>query len=310
MRNLLAILLAGVLLAGCVAVPASQPVDPVSRAATGSITAASLAVSGASTLTGVTTFYTSTVLTAAPGGGNAGGKTQYTGLPRLAMVGLGQGTNATLTVIYMDDDPTGECAPVGVPVTEAEGSATNVFRFGASSYAASFTSAAVGNNGFNCTISNTDFQTVENVGAWVYPTVATASGDLAINLIDDGVPVSYTLPALTANTWAWVEVNITALAGGTGNVVSGIGILLTNQGATNLGAFTLYTDFFAKWLTIDSDTLGIAVIQDGILSVINAETGAALVENTTFLARYINAADAIVYMTDMSGADIFVLAAY
>jgi hypothetical protein len=103
---------------------------------------------------------------------------------------------------------------------------------------------------------------------------------------------------------------VTALDSGTGDAVTGIGVLLTTQGATNLDVFTLYVDRFAKFLTADSDTLGVAVIQDGVISVINTETGANLAEGTDYFARYISGNDAIVYMTNQSAADVVALVAY
>lgn len=263
-----------------------------------------LAVTGATSLTADVT------LIAATGGGNQGAKTEYIGLPRIQLIGLSQGTNASLDAIYLDDSPTGECAPGDGSVSEAEGSVTSVYKFGASSYAAVWTVGAVANSGITCTIGSVTFETVENVGAWLYSSVAIAAGDLAINLVDDTAPVSYTVGALAANTWTWVEVDVTALDAGTGDAITGIGILLTGQGATNLGAFTLYVDRFAKFLTADSDTLGVAVIQDGVLSVINTETGAPLVEGTDYFARYISGNDAIIYMTNQSAADVVALVAY
>ena len=216
----------------------------------------------------------------------------------------------------MDDSPTGECAPVGAEVSEAEGSVAGFFRLGASSYASIFTASAVADNGFLCTIGSTDFETVENVGMWVYPTVTVASGDLQLVVTDDPTgAVKFSLGAMTANTWNWVEVDITALAAGTGNGVTGLGITLTAQGeaaaGTTGGAWTLYTDRFVKWLSADSDTLAVDVLQDGVLSVANTTAGITLAEFTDYFVRYISGNDAIVYMTNQSAAtSVVALVAY
>jgi hypothetical protein len=143
-----------------------------------------------------------------------------------------------------------------------------------------------------------------------------ASGDLQLVTTDaPGGPVKFALGAMTANTWNWVEADITTLAGGTGDAVTGIGVTLTAQGVaaagTTGGAWSLYTDHGVKWLTADSDTLGVAVIQDGVLSVVNTTAGVTLTEWTDYFVRYISGNDAIVYMTNQSGAtSVVALVAY
>jgi len=64
------------------------------------------------------------------------------------------------------------------------------------------------------------------------------------------------------------------------------------------------------WDSADEEALGVAIQQDGILGVINTETGAQLVELTDYLVHYESGSDFIVYITDQSSANIAVLAAY
>jgi hypothetical protein len=277
-------------------------------------TTGNVATAGTLATGGAATVGTDLTLTPAAGNGNGALKSELTGLPRIKFAGVGAGTNAALSVVYLDDSPTGECAPVGAAVSEAEGSVSGIFKFGASSYASTFTAAAVENDGFLCTIGSTDFETVENFGLWLYPTVTVASGDLQLVTTDDTNVVKFSLGAMTANTWNWVEADITTLAAGTGDAVTGIGVTLTAQGvlaAGTGGAWSLYTDHGVKWLTADSDTLGVAVIQDGVLSVANTTAGVTLTEWTDYFVRYISGNDAIVYMTNQSGAtSVVALVAY
>lgn len=260
------------------------------------------------------TFATDVTLTPAAANGNGGLKSELSGLPRIKFAGVGGGTNAALSVVYLDDTPGNDCAPVGAAVSEAE--SASIFKFGTLSYASTFTDAAVADNGFLCTIASTDFETVENAGMWVYPTVTVASGDLQLVVTDDPTgAVKFSLGAMTANTWNWVEVNISALNAGTGDAVTGLGITLTAQGeaaaGTTGGAWTLYTDRFVKWLSVDSDTLAVDVLQDGVLSVANTTAGITLAEWTDYFVRYISGNDAIVYMTNQSAAtSVVALVAY
>jgi len=87
-------------------------------------------------------------------------------------------------------------------------------------------------------------------------------------------------------------------------------VLMSAQGETALGAFTMYLDVAYVWDSVDEEALGVAIQQDGVLGVINTESGASLVELTDYLVHYESGSDFIVYITDQSTADIAVLAAY
>jgi len=72
----------------------------------------------------------------------------------------------------------------------------------------------------------------------------------------------------------------------------------------------MYLDTAYVWDSADEEALGVAIVQDGILGVVNTETGAPLVEGTDYIVHYESGSDFIVYITDQSTADIIALVAY
>lgn len=248
-------------------------------------------------------------------GGNAGAKTEYVGLPRIKLIGGGQGTNpASQTISLADDSPEGEFAPVDASVVEAAEAA--IYRAGAGSYKTTWAADAAEDDGFvdAALFGNASLEDQESVGLWLYTSVALASGDLQIVITDDGAARKFAIPAVTtASQWTWVEIDITSLDAGTGDVCSNFAITMTAQGAaaaTLDAGFILYFDTGYAWDSVDEEALGVAIQQDGVLGIINTESGAPLVEYTDYFTHYQSGNDAVVYITDQSTADIAVLAAY
>jgi len=271
------------------------------------------------TIAGATTLASDLTVSPDATGGNQGAKNEINGLPRIKMVALSSMTNgSTETTSYMDDSPTGEYAPIDADVTEAEGSGDSVYRIGASSYKASFADTAEADDGFKRTITGDDLEDNESIGFWIYSDTALSAGDLQIMLTDDGGTRNYDIGAVaSANVWTWVEVDISSLAGGTGDTVTEFGITLTSAGATNLGAFVIYVDGVWKWDADDEEDLGNAILQDGVLSVLSittaqdqANTPAMLTENTDFFVHYESGNDYIVTVTDQSANSGVAMVAY
>lgn len=248
-------------------------------------------------------------LTADATGGNAGAKTEYIGLPRIKLIGGAQGTNpGSQTIALVDDTPDGEFAPIDASVVESL-EAVN-YKYGTKSYGAAFAVGAAATDGFKDANlgAGAAWDDMESVGLLVNSTATWAAGDLTLVLTDDGGARTYNIPALTAaNVWTWLEVDIAA---GDLSAVSDVAILMSAQGETALGAFTMYLDIAYVWDSVDEEALGVAIQQDGVLSVTNTETGAALAELTDYVVHYESGNDFIVYITDQSAADIAVLAAY
>lgn len=248
-------------------------------------------------------------ITAPTNGGNAGARNEVIARTKIKVMNLGTlpaaAASSAETTSYTDDSSAGEYAPIDADVTEAEGSTDSIYRIGASSYKATFAVTATANDGFKRSITSDNLEANESIGAWLYPTVDIAANDLQILLTDDGGARNFNIPALTARTWTWVEVDISALAGGTGDAVTEFGITLTSQGATNLALFSLYMDGVWKWDVSGEETLGNDILMDGVIgcwTVVDAAAGANtaldLVEDTDYFIHYQSGSDAIVIITD------------
>lgn len=254
-------------------------------------------------------------LPAATNGGNAGAKNEYIGLPRIKLVGLGGGTNgagAGKTLALMDDTPDGEFAAVDADTTVTAD--TSYYKTGVKSLGVLFTAAADAGDGATDTGLAYDFSDDESVGFYVYCNGAFASGDLVFILTDNGGAHSIDIPAVTANTWQWVDLTtgITALANGDKDSISAITFGLSAAGAVVVAgrATQCYFDTAYKWDSTEEEALGVAIQQDGVLGVVNAAAGASLVEGTDFIVHYESGSDFIVWITDQSTAFPFALVAY
>lgn len=271
---------------------------------------------GATTGGGAATFADDVTVSDDTTGGNAGAKTEIIGLPRIKLVSLGTGTNgSTETTSYVDDTPTGEYAPVDSDVTESN--ETTYYRFGTASYKAAFASTATAGDGFKRTITGDNLEANESIGLWIRASEACASGDLQILLTDDGGARNFNIPALSANVWTWVEVDISSLAAGTGDTVTEFGVTLTTAGATAHGAFNVWLDQAWKWDSTDEEALGAAIHDFGVLSVVKIATAAGtantptdLTEGTDYFVHYESGSDFIVWVTDQSAGSTVALIAY
>jgi hypothetical protein len=251
-------------------------------------------------------------LTAVADGGNAGVKNEYSGLPRIKLVGGAQGTNpGSQTISLVDDTPDGEFAPVDASVTESAD--TTYYKHGSKSYGAAFAAGAAATDGFiDAGLGGSaSWEDMESVGLLVYSTATWATGDLTLVLTDNGGARTYDIPELTAaNVWTWLEIDISDLAAGTGDSIGDVAVLMSAAGETALGAFSMYLDIAYVWDATDEEALGTAVLQDGVLSVVNTESGASLAELTDYIVHYESGSDFLVYITDQSSADIVALIAY
>jgi hypothetical protein len=287
--------------------------------------------------------------TAKTNGNNAGLKNEFVGLPRIKLVRLGTGTNGAAsgkTLILTDDTPDGEWAAVdsGTTVTAD----TTYFKIGAKSLKTLFKTTATVASGVHATESNIDFTDDEYVGMWLYSTKVLAAGDLVLKITDSVAGVTSTnIPAVaTANKWTWVEVDISAVANASKDVITDVSITLSAAGVvkSTAGAFSVYVDEMVKWDSTEEITLGSAILQDGVLgvmgltyttgtyiatmTVVNSAgndvtsvtstngtalatlTGASLVEGTDYLVAYRTGNDVLVCITDLSKTVMSTLIAY
>lgn len=250
-------------------------------------------------------------------GGNAGAKNELIGLPRITFVELLTGTNGTTeTAAYIDTTPTGEWAEVDAGGNITVTADTTIYRHTTNSLKIEFTSV-VTPDGVDGTIAEDDMSGNESLGFWIYSTEALTSGDFAVTLDDtDGTDQSYNVPAVSADIWTWVELNIAACDANCDSV-DGIHFLATEQGAGNLTAVDIYLDGMMKWDADDEEALGLAIVQDGVLNILTIPTAAATdntwgvaVENVDFFINYADGADGLVWITDQSAVQALAFVAY
>ena len=250
-------------------------------------------------------------LATATGNGQAAAVNQFIGVPRIKMVALSTMTNGTThTQTAMDDTPAADWGAEGGTTDPTDTEDATVYRVGTKSLKLAWLNAAVDGDGVKDTISSADFEDEESIGFWFYADATIASADFEIVFTDDGGGRTYSIPAYaTINTWQWMEIDIAALTGGTGDAITEIKILISAQGAAAVGDINMYIDGAWIWDAADEEALGVAIQTDGVCGVIvNCVTsagpsGATLAENTDFFIHYEDGVDFIVTVTDQSGTD-------
>jgi hypothetical protein len=270
-----------------------------------------LNVAGATTLQGTMALSGDVTLEAASG--TAGAKNEYIGLPRVKMVGLGAGTNGTVeTVAYIDTTPTGEWAAVGVSATVTAD--TSIYRYTTNAVKIAYTTV-VTDEGVDGTIVQDDLSGVDSLGFWIYSSEDLSSGDFEVTLDDtNGTDQTYDPGAVTAETWTWVELDISGCDANC-DTVDGVKFLATAQGAAALtSTLDIYLDSMYKWDVADEEALGVAIQNDGVLSVLSALTAGGtqttLAEFTDYFVHYESGNDFIVWISDQSANDNVALVAY
>lgn len=267
--------------------------------------------------TGVTVSGGDVTLSVPTSNGNAGVVNQFIGIPRIKNVGIGtmvNGTTQTVTVDIGDSEtPSVDWTAVDADVTVSDDG--TYYRQGTASLKLVVATTADDGDGVTNALAtgNQDYTDDEAVGFWLYATTTLAAGDLVFSITDSVAGETRTdVPVYaTANTWQWTEVDISGVANASKDVITDVGIELSAAGAAvAAGAtFDVYVDQVIKWDVADEDSLGTAILADGALSitVIDATDGGAtsvnLVEYTDYVVHYQSGNDAIVMITDQSGAD-------
>lgn len=261
-------------------------------------------------VTGTTALASDVTLSGLSNGNNALAKNEYIGLPRIKLVGLGGGTNpGSQTIAWMDATPAGEWAEVDAGTNLAVTADTTYYRDVTNSVKLAFTDV-VDNDGVDGTVTEVNLTDMESLGFWIYSETEIQSGDFDVTLDDtDGTDQVYSVGAVSANTWTWVELDISACDANC-NTVDGVKFLATAQGGTALTAANVYLDAMYVWDAADEEALGVAIQRDGVLGVINAAAGTSLVEWTDYIVHEESGVDFIVWITDQSTAFPFCLVAY
>lgn len=223
------------------------------------------------------------------------------------LVSLGALTNAAAagkTLLLVDETPAGEFTATDADV--ACTTETSVIKSGTGALKMAVTTTADATDG--CADGVTyDFSADESVGFWIRSTVALDSGDLYLNLLDDGGARTIDIPAVAANTWTYVNLTtgITALSDAEKNTITSLGFLLSSAGATKAasGAFSVYIDEAYKWDSTEQHTLGVLSEGSAITATSIAATTAVtaqLTELTDYFISWSGTTASLVGITDQS----------
>jgi hypothetical protein len=257
-------------------------------------------------------------LTADSTGGNALAKTEYSGLPRIAQVGLGEmadgTTNTVLTDIGDSETPATKWTAIDGDTTMSNDS--SIYRQGSASLKMVVASTAAAGDGTTNTLTSGDqnWTDDEGFGFWFYTTKALDAGDLTLRIADATAAGGYTavnVPAATANSWQWLEIDVTLGNNNLKDVVTALSFNLSAAGEAKAlaGTFNVYFDFIVKWDVAEEETLANGILTDGVLSVVaidmtnGAATTTNLVEYTNYFVHYQTGNDAIVPITDLADTD-------
>lgn len=237
-------------------------------------------------------------------GGDAGARNSIVGRLLHKTLCLGTGTNGTTeTTLYVDDTPTGEWSAVDGDVTVTAD--VTHYRAGTTSLSALYKATAAAGDGMTRAVGPDDLEANEYIGFWIYTTAILSSGDIQLVLTDDGGARTFDFALTALNSWQWKYIDISSLAGGTGDVVSAVSFLLTAQGEAALGPTTVYIDGVYKWDTDDMEALTAELVLDGVTSVwgdasAGWTTPTNLVEWTDYFVHDDASTDSIVWITDQS----------
>lgn len=229
---------------------------------------------------------------------------------------LTNGTATAKTQSLMDDTPAAEFSALTLAGAQPTISQSATARKGSNSLKLAFAAAAAANDGVQWTaFSAVDWTTAESVGFWVYATKALTSGDVMLKTVDSTTESAFSFGAVSANTWTWVELDISSLASTNGDAVTNYKVYLSTAGAA-LGAFDLYLDGGWKWDSTEEVAVGFDLLDrqgavESYLTVTTANTGThgmtALVEDTDFFVASRSGNDALVTISDQSGKSALVL---
>jgi len=279
-------------------------------------TGAFAVTAGTTTLGGATIAAADVTVSADTTGGNALAVNQFIGVPRIDLRGIGTMANGTTNTVIVDigDSETPATDWTAIDADTVMSNDSSFYRQGTASLKMAVATTADATDGATNTLAtgNQNWTDDESVGMWLYSTVGLTAGDLVFIVTDSvAADTSTNIPAVVANTWTWVEVDISGIANASKDVLTDVSIELSAAGAAvALGAaFDVYIDFVVKWDGAEEESLGRAILQDGVMSVVVVDattTGAGsvnLVEYTDYFVHYQASTDAIVMMTDQSGAD-------
>lgn len=223
-------------------------------------------------------------------------------VPKVLFQGTAQltdGSAAGKTVSYMDDSPSGEH-------TDSEGAGRVVmsddatyYKMGAKSLKMAFDATAIAEDGSQYVAGQPfDFSDDENVGFWLYSSIALNGNDLAYEIQDNGGEQVMLIGAIAATTWTWVSLTLPG-ANGDKDVISEQRIVQK----VDKGAMDLYVDALFKWDSTEDTALTESILTDGDFAAISDITAGGAWNNEVRYTDYFidyDSTDNLVIMTDQS----------
>lgn len=229
---------------------------------------------------------------------------------------LTNGTATAKTQSLMDDTPAAEFSALTLVGAQPTITQSTKARKGSNSLKLAFANAASANDGVQWTaFSAVDWTTAESVGFWVYSTKALTAGDVMLKTVDSTVESAFSFGAVSADTWTWVELDISSLATTNGDAVTNYKVYLSTAGAA-LGAFDLYLDGAWKWDNTEEVALGVDLLDrqksvENVFTLTTANTGThdfvSLTEDTDFFVASRSGNDSLVTISDQSGKSALIL---
>lgn len=251
-------------------------------------------------------------------GGNGGAINQFIGIPRIQNVGISTMVNGAAAGHTVTTD-IGDSETPATDWTAIDGDTvmtndSSYYRQGTASLKMAIATTADATDGCTNTLASgdQDWTDDEAVGMWIWSDTALTAGDLTL-VITDSVAgdTAVNFPAVTSLSWQWIEIDISGVANASKDVITALSVKLSAAGAVvaSGGAFNVYMDFIVKWDVGDEDSLGVAILTDGVMSLTTvtatdaSAASANLVLYTDYFVHYQSGSDAVVMMTDQSTAN-------
>jgi hypothetical protein len=250
-------------------------------------------------------------------GGNGDNQHRIIGIPKLGgfVTGVMNDASETTNVDFGDSETPNTDWTQTANITTSDDS--TFFRKGTASLKYLIAATPADGNGADCDLAGAtgaqDWSADESFGLWMYCTIAATDGDeWALEITDSVAGATEALfPAYTtANTWQWMEVDISGVADASKDVVNSIAIDLTAAGATDYAAGgDCYFDYMWKWdsATGEEVAMSIDILEDGVVALFGIPQAAGtanvpilLTEGTDFFVHYEAGNDFIVPITDQS----------
>ena len=189
----------------------------------------------------------------------------FQAVPLVYLQGTAQLTDGTTnTVSYQDDSPSGEWTDSELNAKVVMSDDATYFKIASNSLKIAYAADALVEDGTQYVTGQPyNFTDDENLGFWLYSSIALNGNDLAFELQDDGAEQVILIGAIAATTWTWVSLTLPA-ANADKDAISEMRLVQK----VDKGAFDLYMDGCYKWDSADETALTQNILTDGDISAL------------------------------------------